>query len=305
MKFGKLVLGIVLVGTGALLLAGKLGSLPSGPWLIKYWPLVLVALGVALLANALRNVAIGIAAVVLVLGSFVFGWFWISRHSDEAKLVHRATVNLKVPPVQTVTLDATVVGGSIALSADSAAQGALLFDVQGITNPDLAAHRWTVSKGGAGLLAWPVRSGVTEPGLVGGSIRLGAPPQTPTRIQGAAYFSSARFDLSGVKPAQCDVGAVGSSVTVTIGAARPPRIRVHGWLSNVDIHLPANCPTRIETISALTVRSFPKDFVERVSSSGRGHATYWAGEGPGKPILIAVEGPLMRVRVTRDQPKAP
>jgi hypothetical protein len=303
MRFGKLVLGIVLVGTGALLLAGKLGSLPSGPWLAHYWPLILVALGVALLANALRNVAIGIAAVVLVLATFVFGWFWISRHSDEAKAVHRATVSLKAPPVQAVTLDACVVAGSVAVSADSAARGALLFDVNGITNPELAAHRWTVSRG-TGLLTWPVRSGITEPGLVGGSIRLGAPPQTPTRVQGTAFFSSARIDLSQVKPAQCDIGAVGSSVTVTVGATRPPRIRVHGWLSSVDIHLPADCPVRIEAISALTIKSFPPDFVERVSASGKGRAKYWAGDGPGRPVSIAIEGPLMRIRVVRDRARA-
>ncbi len=301
MKFGKLVIGIALAGTGALLLAGKLGFLPAGawPWLIKYWPFILLALGVALLANALRNPAIGIAAVVLVIVSFAIGWFWISRNSDEAKTVYRATIDLKKPPVQAVTIQARAVGGSIALEADSAAHGALILGVRGITDPELATHRWTVSKE-TGLLAWPTRSGITESGLVGGSIRVGTPSQTPVRVNSESYFSSAQINFSDLRPAPCDLGAIGSAVKITVGSARPSRIRVHGWLSDVEVHLPAGCPTRIESTSSLTMRSYPKDFVEHVSAPGKGKASYWAGEGAGSPVSIVIDGPFMRVQVVRD-----
>lgn len=301
MKFGKLVIGIVLAGTGTLLLAGKLGFLPAGawPWLLRYWPLVLLALGVALLANALKNVLIGVIAAALAIGSFAFGWWWITRYSDEAKNEYRTTIDLAKPQAKAVTFAGRVVGGSMALAADSSAHGALHFDVQGITDPEFAGHRWVVSKE-TGILTWPAESGVAGTGIVGGSIRLGAPALTSTRVECSSFFSSARIDLWDLRPAQCDVGTVGSSVRIDVGAARPPGIRVHGWLSNVEIHLPEGCPTRIECTSSLTMRSYPKDFVEHSSASGKGKATYWAGEGPGRPVSIVIDGPMMRVRVVRD-----
>jgi len=305
MKFGLLVIGILFVAAGVLLLAGGAGTLPPGawPWIFKYWPLILVAIGVALLANALRNVVIGVIAVAIVLASLAFGWFWISRYGEAAKTVHRASIDLKKPPVFGVTLQARVMGGSMTLAADSSAHGALLVSVHGVSGAELAAHRWSVAKGN-GIFDWPARSGITEPGLVGGVLRVDVPLQNPTRVRSDSYFSSARVDLSGMKPAQCDLGAVASSVTIHVGAARPPRIRVHGWLSNVDIHLPADCTTRVETLSALTMRSLPKDFVEHSSTSGRGKATYWGVDGKGSPVSISVEGPMMRVRIVRDLPKA-
>ncbi|MGH7680492.1 MAG: LiaF transmembrane domain-containing protein [Candidatus Eiseniibacteriota bacterium] len=305
MKFGKLVIGILFVGAGVALLAGKVGSLPPGtwPWIFKYWPLILVSIGAALLANALKNVVIGVIAVAIVLASLAFGWFWISRHGEAAKTEHRASIDLKKPAVRAVTLQARVLGGSMTLSADSSAHGELLVRVHGVSDAELAAHRWSLSKE-SGVFDWPARSGITEPGLVGAVIRVDAPPQTPTRVRSDAYFSSAHVDLSGVRPAQCDLGAVGSSVTIRVGAVRPPRIRVHGWLSNVSIHLPADCTTRVETLSALTMRSLPKDFVEHASTSGRGKATYWSVEGRGAPVSISIEGPMMRVQIVRDLPKA-
>lgn len=305
MKFGKLVIGILFVGAGAMLLAGKVGALPPGtwPWFLRFWPLILVAVGLALLANALKNVVIGVIAVAIILASLAFGWFWISRHGDAAKIEHRASIDLNKPEVHAVTLQIRTVGGSMTLSADSSAHGALLVNVRGVSDAELAEHRWSVTKE-TGFLDWPARSGIAEPGLVGGVIRVGAPAQMPTRVRSDAYFSSAHVDLSGVKPAQCDVGAVGSSVTIRVGAARPPRIRIHGWLSNVEIHLPANCATRVDALSALTMRSLPKDFVEHASTSSKGKSTYWASDGPGRPVSISVEGPMMRVRIVRDLPKA-
>lgn len=305
MKYGKLVIGIFLAGIGALLLAGALGYLPPGvwPWLVKFWPLVLLALGVALLANRLKSVVIGTVAVALVIGSLGFGIYWISRHSDAAKTEHRTTIDLQKPPVQAITLLSRAIAGSITLDADPTAKGVALLDVHGVSDPEFAAHAWSVTRG-AGLLEWPVRAKLTDAGLVGGSIRVRAPEQMPTRVQADALFSSARIDLSGLKPAQCDVHAIGSVVRLNVGAARPPRIRVHGWFSDVEIRLPANCPAQIECTSRWTLRSYPDDFVEQVTTYAKGKVSNWVAEGPGRPVPITIDGPLMRVRIVRDPVKA-
>jgi cell wall-active antibiotic response 4TMS protein YvqF len=303
MRFGKVVIGILLAGLGALLLAQTLGYLPAGvwPWLIKFWPYLLLAFGFALLANALKNVVIGVIAVALVIVCVAFGAFWISLYSKTTKTEHMTTIDLDRPPVRAVTVQARAVAGSLTVNADPAARHAILLNAHGVAGEEFAAHRWSASAG-SGLLVWPARFRITEPGLVGGTFRVRAPPRTTIRLGVASYFASTTADLRDLRPEQCDVRAVGSSVRIFIGPDRPSKIRVHGSLSNIEIRLPASCPARIECTSPLVLRSLPDDFAERSIASARGKE--WAADGPGKPVSIVIVGPLMRVRVVREPVQA-
>jgi hypothetical protein len=305
MKFGKIVLGILLAGLGALLLAQTLGYLPAGvwPWLVKFWPYLLLAFGFALLANALKNVVIGVIAVALVIACVAFGAFWISLYSKTTKTEHMATIDLEKPPVQAVTVRARAVAGSLTVSADPSARHAIVLNAHGVAGEEFASHRWSASQG-SGLLIWPARFSITEPGLVGGAFRVRAPPRTAIRLGLTSYFASTSADLRDLRPEQCDVRAVGSSVRMVVGPARPTKIRIHGFLSMVEIRLPANCPARIECTSPLVLRSFPDDFAERATTSAHGKVTAWTADGPGKAVSIAIEGPFMRVRVVREPVKA-
>ena len=305
MKFGKIVIGIFLAGLGALLLAQTMGYLPAGvwPWLIKFWPYVLLAFGFALLANALKNVVIGVIAVALVVACIAFGAFWISLYSRTTKTDHRTSIDLEKPPVRAVTVQARAVAGSLTVNADPDARHAIVLNAHGVAGEEFASHRWSASQG-SGLLIWPARFSLTEPGLVGGTFRVRAPPRTAIRLGLVSYFASATADLRDLRPEQCDVRAVGSSVRMMVGPARPPKIRVHGFLSMVEIRLPADCPARIECSSPLVLRSFPDDFVEHATTSARGKVTSWTADGPGKAVSIAIEGPFMRVRVVREPVKA-
>ena len=305
MRFGKIVMGIFLAGVGGLLLAGTLGYLPAGvwPWLMKFWPFILLALGIALLANRLRNIALGILAIALVIGCLAFGAFWISRYSSAAKTEHRSSIDLTKPPTRMVTVEGRTIGGSLVLSADPRAKRAILLEVRGVSGDDVAAHRWRAS-GGAGLLRWPAQAEITEPGLIGGTIRVLAPPRTPIGLGWQSALSSANVDFANLSPETCDINAIGSAVHVRVGSALPRRIRIHGTLSNAEIHLPARCPVRVDLDSPLNLHSFPDDFVEHVSMGPKGKATYWAAEGPGRPIQILLVGPFMRLSIVRDPVRA-
>jgi hypothetical protein len=305
MRFGKIVIGVFLAGIGALLLAQTLGYLPTGvwPWLTKFWPFVLLAFGFALLANALKNVVIGVIAVALVIACVAFGAYWISLYSTTTRTEHRTTIDLEKPPVQAVTAQVRTVAGSLTLNADPSVRHAIVLNAHGVAGEEFAAHRWSASQG-AGLLIWPARFRLTEPGLVGGTFRVRAPPQTTIRLGLVSYFASTTADLTDLRPEQCDVRAVGSSVRMLIGPARPPNVRIHGFLSNIEIRLPSNCPARIECSSPLVLRSFPDDFVKHATTSAGGKVTSWTADGPGKPVSIAIEGPFMRVRVIREPVKA-
>lgn len=305
MKFGKIVFGIILAGTGSLLLAQTLGYLPAGvwPWLTKFWPYLLLAFGFALLANALKNVVIGVIAVALVIACIAFGAFWISLYSKTTKTEHLTMIDLEKPPVQAVTAQVRTVAGSLTLSADPSARHAIVLNASGVAGEEFAAHRWHASQG-SGLLIWPARFRLTEPGLVGGKFRVRAPPRTTIRLGLTSYFASTTADLRELRPEQCDVRAVGSAVRVLIGPAHPSKVRIHGSLSNVEIRLPANCPARIECSSPLVLRSLPDDFVERATSSAHGKVTSWVADGPGSPVSIAIDGPFLRLHVVREPVKA-
>ena len=303
MRFGKIVIGILLAGLGGLLLAQSLGYLPAGvwPWLVKFWPYLLLAFGFALLANALKNVVIGVIAMALVIVCVLFGAFWITLYTKTTGTEHMTSIDLERPPVHAVTVQARAIAGSLTVNADPAARHAIVLNARGVAGEGFAAHRWNASQG-SGLLIWPARFRITEPGLVGGTFRVRAPPKTAIRLGVTSYFASTTADLRDLRPDQCDVRAVGSTVRMLVGPARPPRIRVHGFLSNVEVRLPANCPARIECTSPLVLRSLPDDFSERATASASRKA--WAADGPGKPVSIEIEGPLMRVRVVREPVKA-
>jgi hypothetical protein len=271
--------------------------------LTKFWPFVLLAFGFALLANALKNVVIGVIAVALVIACVAFGAYWISLYSTTTRTEHRTTIDLEKPPVQAVTAQVRTVAGSLTLNADPSVRHAIVLNAHGVAGEEFAAHRWSASQG-AGLLIWPARFRLTEPGLVGGTFRVRAPPQTTIRLGLVSYFASTTADLTDLRPEQCDVRAVGSSVRMLIGPARPPNVRIHGFLSNIEIRLPSNCPARIECSSPLVLRSFPDDFVKHATTSAGGKVTSWTADGPGKPVSIAIEGPFMRVRVIREPVKA-
>lgn len=299
--FGKLVFGLILVGLGALFLAGATGYLPTGvwPWLVQFWPLLLLALGFALLASATRNMPLGIFAATAVLGCFIFGGWWISRHGDASKVEHNRTIPLKGTAVQRVTLQGNSLAGVYFVAADPAAKQELRLSARGVAADKHATHEWRTG-GSVGYLLWPAVGGLDMVGLVGGAFRLGLPPQTPVHLDCEGYFTKEIVNLTALRPENCDFSGFGSTFRVTLGATRPRLVRVRGYFTDTEVHLPPSCPARVEYTSALTMHQFPSDFVEHVSARVKGRSAYWSAEGPGRPVVIRIEGHMNRIRVVRD-----
>ena len=299
--FGKLAFGLILVGLGALLLAAATGFLPAGvwPWLLRFWPLLLFGFGLALLASALRNLVLGIFASAVVLGCFVFGGYWISRHGDASKVEHRSVIALKGTPVQRVTLQGSALAGSYFVSADPAAKQELRLSVSGVAAEKHASHQWRTG-GSVGHLLWPSVGGMDRAGLVGGAFRLGLPERTPLQLDCGGYFTTAVANLAALRPESCEFQTFGSNLQVTLGGTRPRMVRIRGYFTDTEIHLPPGCPARIEYTSPLTMRTFPSDFAEHVSPNVKGRSAYWSADGPGRPVVIRLEGHMNRIRVVRE-----
>jgi hypothetical protein len=299
MSSGKLVFGILLVGIGALILASNQGWLPSGTWayLVHFWPILLVIFGVILLASVLKNYVVGLLSAALVIGAFVFGGWWITHHVRKGKPVPVETIVLGGGASRTIILRGRMICGSLAIAADAAAKDRIRMSPQGFTGDEVRAHQWSASNGIA-VLSWPAPR--NDLGLLFGSLRIELPVRAPVRLDESSIFSDSKVDFTALRPDPCDVQAIGSHVVLTIAGVRPPRIHVHGFLSSIEIRLPANCPARVEYSSPLTLHSFPDDFVEHLSGRVQGKAAFWTASGTGTTVPIVVDGPLMNVHIVRE-----
>jgi len=309
MSYGKLVFGVLLVGVGGILLATHLGYVPAatGPWLLQYWPVLLVAVGLALLANAIQSPFLGWVAVIAIIGGLAYGAWWAHEHVAPSRPTVETLFNLDRPPVQSLTLRTRTLGGIFTLEEGGTARS---LRVEVIGAGDKAAERplYTPTKVGA-LLEWPSPG---TPGTrvleapLGARLHVHAPDRMPVRLESRCRFSTARVDLAQMRPDRCAFDAVASNVRLDLrGPARPTAVRVKGFLATMEVLLPASGPVRIEFTSRLTTSSLPEDFMEHVNGRGKNtKAKIWTSEGPGTPLLIRIDGPLMYLKVTRETAKA-
>lgn len=307
MGFGKLAFGFVLVGMGALLLGAALGYLPQGvwPWLARFWPVLLVGFGLALLANALKNALLGVIALALVAAAFVFGGWWISKHTEMGLPPTQATlINLAHPGVRTLRIQERSVGGSFAIHTQPGSPDQVLMSAKNIFGQDMIAHGYE-PKNGVGYLVWPTTPIAGDLSLFGSIVDARLPERQRVSLRSSNYFAFGTINLEQDALEEADVRAISSSVRFAVGALRPPRIRVHGLLSNVEIRLPADAAARVEYESPLTWHSFSSDFTEHVSGRVKGKAAFWTAEGKAPLTVIHVDGHLMRIHVYREPTPKP
>jgi hypothetical protein len=307
MGFGKLFIGFFLVGMGALLLGAALGYLPQGvwPWLARFWPVLLVGFGIALLANALKNALLGVFALALVAAAFVFGGYWISKHTETGLPPTQSTViDLAHPGVRTLKINARTVGGSFAIHTQPEDIDKARMSAKNIFGHDMIAHGYE-AKDGVGYLVWPTAPIVGDAGLFGSTVDARLPERQRVMLRSSNYFAFGTINLTQDVLEEAEVKAISSSVRLQVGPLRPRAIRVHGLLSNVEIRLPADAGARVEYTSPLTWHSFSNDFVEHVSGRVKGKAAFWTVEGKGPLTVIHVDGHLMRIRVYREPPPKP
>ena len=301
MGFTKLVFGVLLAGLGVILLAGHLGYLPSGTagWMLQYWPVLLVLIGLALLASSLRNVLLGWIATILVIGALAFGAWWVHQHGTGTSHEATRTYDLARPAAATLTVRARVFGGAMTIEPNAAARTHQVDVVSTGANAGDAAF---TSSGGAAILDWPDENSRVYQAPLGGGARVLVPAKTRVRLLLKSLFAQVRAELARLRPERCEVDAIGSFVRIDASGARPTQVRISGTLANVELFLPANCPARLEFTTPLSFRSVPDDFVEH--AMGNSKTKVWTSDGSGPSVLVRVEGPLIHLKVRREPVRA-
>src|ERR1043165_2272133 len=114
MNFGKIAFGALLLAVGVVLLAVRVGfAHPDTPiLLLRYWPVLLIAFGLAFLAGAIKNPMLGCFAVLLILGGTALGIWWLSRmHKRPPAARATATLDLAKAGVSSLVLRVYTFGG--------------------------------------------------------------------------------------------------------------------------------------------------------------------------------------------------
>lgn len=298
MSFGKLLIGALLAGIGIVFLGTTLGYVPRDVWpsLLQYWPLLLVAVGVAFLANAIKNIVLGWLAVVIVVGGLLLGAWWFTTHQPPTRGSGAVTtIDLEKPPVDGVTLRARAFLGRLVVGSE--AGHSLRVETLHVPEKMRDAHRWTVS-GRAGILDWPGETGAAWTAPIGGEFHASLPEHAPVRLDLKAHLSTVEADLAKLHAERTSLEAIGCSVRLTASERSGlQRIRLKGLLTDVRLRLPPNVPVRVIYRSWFGLRTMPADFVEHVG--GRGRNQIFISEGQGQPIEIEIDGPLLRIRIER------
>jgi hypothetical protein len=303
MSFGKLLIGALLVGIGVVFLGTSLGYVPRDVWpsLLQYWPLLLVAVGVAFLANAIKNIVLGWLAVVIVVGGLLLGAWWFTTHQPKTRGSGAVTtIDLANPPVDAMTLRVRAFLGRIVVG--SGAGRALRLESLHVPEKMRDAHRWTVT-GRSGILEWPGESGAPWTAPIGGEFHASLPEQSPVRLDFKAQLSTLEADLAKLRGERITLEAMGCSVRLTASdRSGPQRIRLKGVLTDARLRLPADAPVRVIYHSWFGLRAMPADFIEHVG--GRGRNQIFTSEGRGQPIEIEIVGPLLRIQIERAPSRA-
>ncbi len=300
MNFGKIALGALLLAVGVLLLAVRFGwAHPDTPiLLLRFWPLLLIAFGLAFLASVIKNPFMGCLAVLLILGGTTAGMLWMNQEAKRGKGAP-STASLDLARAHAATLSVRVqtsIGGFSVEPGPPRAR-TLLVRVRKIAADSTIGYHFGVTRGEA-VFEWPEVTGMLRVPPLGNSLHLTVPPTVPVGLHWRGTLASVHANLATLRPMRCDLWGFASSMLLGFSDnARPQEIRVGGWLSVARIRIPGDCPVRVVRQRGLIWMAMPFDFEKQAQGHGKDHV--YVAKGRGRPVTILVDGPLIRVTIDR------
>ncbi|HZI88987.1 MAG TPA: DUF5668 domain-containing protein [Candidatus Polarisedimenticolia bacterium] len=299
MNFGKITLGALLLAIGVLLLAVRTGfAHPDTPiLLLRYWPVLLIAFGLAFLAGAIKNPMLGCFAILIILGGVALGIFWMKRAGNARKVAGTtSSLDLSRAHVSSLLVRVYTFGGSVDVGASPSRTITVLRRDAAVDS--IAGYRFDVN-GGKAVLVWPGSGGTFSLSAPGAQVAIRAPTALPVALRWSGRLGSLHADLTHLVPTRCHLHEIFSTGKLEFSdAARPEEIRVWGVASSLRVRIPPDCPVRVVSESPLVLRSLPSDFEELAMGRGKKQRVD-AADGRGRPVTIHVDGPFMRIAVER------
>jgi hypothetical protein len=298
MNFGKIAFGALILAIGVLLLAVRVGfTHPDTPiFLLRYWPLLLIAFGLAFLAGAIKNPFVGCFAISLILGGTALGMFWMNRQEKQGKLKFEASSHdLGRTGAASLSVRVHTIAGSLDLGASPPRSSAVSISQGGIPGDSAEGYRLSVV-GNRAILTLPRGEGLDVP-PIGATVKVRAPENLPLTLRWTGWLASMHADFTRLRPTLCVLHEILSSGTIRWDeAGRPGEIRVWGMASALRLRIPAGCPVRVVSESPYVFRSFPPDFEEHAPGRGKNRVDAVDGRGPLVRIYV---GGFMRLEIVR------
>lgn len=300
MNFGKIAFGALILAVGVLLLAVRMGGAPPDTplFLLRFWPVLLIAFGLAFLASAIKNPFLGTIAVLLILGGIAAGVFWMNQRVKQGKVSRGASaIDLGKANVEALAVRVRTFAGVFEIGGAPPRSRSLSIGVRGVAGDSAVGYRFDVS-GKKAVLEWPQvsgRFGIPPPGA---GVNVQVPEALPVALTWRGRFASMRADLRRLRVTECSLHEIASFVRMDVGdSGRPEEIRVGGFASSVLIRIPADCPVRLVSRSPFVMRALPSDFAEH--APGRGKERTHASEGRGRAVRILVDGWFIHIKIER------
>jgi hypothetical protein len=298
MNFGKIAFGALLLAVGVVLLAVRVGfAHPDTPiLLLRYWPVLLIAFGLAFLAGAIKNPMLGCFAVLLILGGTALGIWWLSGKHKRAPAAHAgSSLDLGRAGVSSLALRIVTFGGRCDLRGS--ATRTLRIARQDAAADSSIGYRFDVN-GGKAVLEYPRSAGPFTLSDPGARLQVEAPSSLPLSLNWSGRAGSLHADLTRLLPARCSLHEIFASCRLDIGGNRPEEIHVWGLGSQLRLRVPADCPVRLMS-SPFTLRTLPSDFEQYAMGSHGSKDRVDASEGRGRTLRVYAKGYLMHVMIER------
>lgn len=297
MKPGRVFWGVCFVLLGLLLLAARFDLFAIG-WmdLWRFWPLVLVLIGGALLLKGTRYsvilLGLGGAALAVLLVS-LFSFSWIDGEWGPAQDTHEQTFT--VPYTEGIARASLIYEG-----------GAGTFDVQGgseglvdaTTRSSFGEYLFSVDSSGEGREIRLTFSGLHH----GWRFWRSGQEADVTLRQGPAWdldlsvgASRLDLDLSTLVVDRLKVGSGASRAQIKLGEkGKDTDVEIQAGASTIRVEVPesAGCEVRVE--GALASKHFPG-----FEKMGNGEFRTENFDSAGRKISIAIHAGVSSIRVTR------
>ncbi|HXL14766.1 MAG TPA: DUF5668 domain-containing protein, partial [Methylomirabilota bacterium] len=231
MNFGKFAFGALILAIGVLLLAVRLGfAHPDTPmFLLRYWPLLLIAFGLAFLAGVIKNPFLGCFAILLILGGTVLGIFWMNQQSKRGPSRGASSVDLGKANVTSLAVRVRSFAGAFDFRAAPPRTSGVSIGLQGVAGDSAVGYRFEVT-GKKGALEWPQTQGGFGIPPPAAKLEVRVPGTLPVALHWNGWFASMRADLERIEAARCTLHEVFSSSRIEFDdAGRPEEIRVWGF----------------------------------------------------------------------------
>jgi hypothetical protein len=261
-RHGSLLLPLALIFVGVMFLLINLGVIERSIWpeIVRYWPVLLVLMGVDLIlrrSSVFSALASALLAVVLIaMGAAAFAWFapeaWLAEEQPVSYPLGAAVRGEIVLSCENCSLQVHEIAGAVT----SLVKGSVMIGrgktlTESVQQEGNRLYFQLTSHGILPFLPWWRATELRWD--------IGVSPTIPVTLA-LATNAAVKADLSELSVESADIHSGGDSCTIILSRRSSSRLSIAG--ESVDIRIPEGVGVRVFATSSSTALFVPADFLE-------------------------------------------